>query len=146
MIDWIIKKLGGITQEELAEEICHSEEDCNDCMENIVDVGTLVREQLIGIDDGEDEYFKNMTTDQKKAYLADIYLVSKNKSFYRMLKELTKSQTYKTIKDATDTEQLNFGRATINGFALIEKHIDNLSSQYEDTIKPMEEFDKHEAI
>ena len=109
------------------------------------DISALTREQLKGID-LDVSYLEDMTEKEKKDFLGKAELIAKNDVLDRIIDRLIKSQIDFTVKGAKDMEQVNFGRATINGLTLLREEINRLSALYNDEIKPAEEFDKYDIL
>lgn len=122
---------------------------------NVVD---LVREKLKGFnprtltkigasDDANilvEEFGEN--EEGADAFLSAMKPIAESKEFQVLLDYLNRNQIIYSVKEGLDLNQINFGRATINGTGLVREELDRLLAIYIDRHKPSEHYDKHEAI
>ena len=108
------------------------------------DLTGLTRESLKGVK-VDLSYIDGMTKEEVDSFLVNAYAVMKNPAFKKVLDYLMSEQVDISIKEAGSWEQVLFGRATINGIALIRQEFGALAAMWEDRNK-IEEFDKYKVI
>lgn len=122
---------------------------------NVVD---LVREKLKGFnprllnrikttDDANilvEEFGEN--EEGADAFLAAIKPIAESKEFQVLLDYLNRNQIVYSAQEGLDLNQINFGRATLNGTGLVREELDSLLTIYIDRHKPSEHYDKHEVV
>ena len=108
----------------------------------------LVREQLKGfspkmLDTDDDILVIKDSEGDRESFLSDVKQLSKNEALFSIIEYLTRDQVLYTTKEAINTEQVNFGRASINGMSLVKEEIERIATEYDAEHAGEEEFDKH---
>lgn len=78
--------------------------------------------------------------------LAAAKKLSDDKYLKFMYAHLTRNQIIWSFRHGQTTEQLNFGRMSVNGVELVRDEIDRLTGIFNERNKPPEDFDKHEML
>ncbi len=80
-------------------------------------------------------------------FMSDISDIYKNKSFKILLKCLMHHQVrYCGMQDAGHKDQFNYARATLNGYLILDKEVEDIHNLQKAKIEPQEEFDPHASI
>lgn len=121
-----------------------------------LDVTDLVRHNLKGIrtiidvttigDHDLPDYLSELDRDTRDNYLMKAKQYLEDGVFLPILSYLINSQAEFGIKNAKTPEEVWFGRATINGIALIRDEFERLLVLYEEEHPQVEIFNKHEII
>lgn len=110
-------------------------------------VTDLVREQLKGFDprllDDESDLLDIQGEDERNAFLSKAHDLFENAVLRRILAYLTRNQILFTAKEGRTLEEDNFGRATINGYSLLEEELERLEAVYKKEHEEPEEYDEH---
>lgn len=111
----------------------------------------LVREHMRGFDpralDSEDELIEMLDEGEgADAFLAEVKNLYDNGALGRILTYIERNQIAYTAKEAETLDKVNFGRATLNGIALVREEIERLHTLFVERHRPPEEFDPHEAL
>lgn len=111
----------------------------------------MVREQLIGFDphilDTDDDLPGVLgEVEGEDAFLAKMKALNENKELSLLIAYLKRHQILYSATTAKTLDEINFGRATINGFELLTEEIGRLATVYADRHAKDEEFDQHEAV
>jgi hypothetical protein len=93
-----------------------------------------------------DELFENLSEDEKKELLSNCSLIHNNKAFGKICNEAYTKEILNTTFTAKTTEDQAEGRGKILGIAGIVDLIKSYNSQYMESIKKEEEYDKHSTI
>lgn len=93
-----------------------------------------------------EDLFENLSEDEKKILLSNCALIHNNKSFSKICNEVYTREVLNTIENAETVEQLAEGRGKLLGIAGVTALIQAYNSQYLESIKKQEEFDKNEII
>lgn len=104
------------------------------------DLTAMVRAQLKGLDVNVD-FFASMQEDTKAEFLGSAHKVFTEPAFKRVMDVLKNRQIEFSMLQAEDWEGVKFGRATINGIALVIEEFEELSAAYLETVQPKEKFD-----
>lgn len=110
-----------------------------------VDMAALTRKNLDNIKVGS-QYLEGLTQDDYKSFLSDANVIFTRPVFDAVISHLANMQVEYVAKEAQDLRQVDFGRASINGIALVREEFERLKSLYESTIKPEEKYDKHDIV
>ena len=126
---------------------------------NSLDISALVREKLAGIDlsanliteDHTANYIHHLSEAMKEpgvrhAMLRSAKQISQEPAFKAVLEWLIVSQVLFSVKRAANMDQVNFGRASINGIELVLEEIEYLANLFDSENKVDEPFDPHEVI
>lgn len=107
----------------------------------------LVREQLHGFDFQKQRngFLEDIPADQLPSFLEEAVTIMKGRVFPHVEEYVRTNQIDETINDAETIEHVNFGRATLNGIALIREAMESLVTEYDERHKTQEPFDKHSA-
>ena len=109
-----------------------------------IDTLDLIRNHLGGVSldfIGE----KQLTEKELEELCANAEIMRSNPAFEYILNELINAQGNFTVKNAQTLEQVNFGRATINGLQLFKEEIEKLSNQYREK-HTTEDIDKFSIL
>jgi hypothetical protein len=109
----------------------------------------LLREELKGFDvkildsdlDVEDWYTEQ---DSRRTFLEQCHELFKSSALKDIAKFLIRNQMQYTTTEAKTLEDMNFGRATINGIVLLQEEVDRLNTLYLTEVKPPDKFDEHD--
>lgn len=142
MRDWLIKKLGGVTQEKHDDLIKRS---VRLALQKEASISDVVRSGLKGVS-FSDTYFKDMDEAARKEFVGQIAQVSQNKAFMRLLHELKNIQIIKTFTEATDTDQLKYGQMKVDGILVVEDEIKKLAGIHLDNSTNEEKVDPTQVI
>jgi len=93
-----------------------------------------------------DELFENLSEEDKKILLSDCALMHSNKSFSKICNEVYTREVLNTIQTSETTEQMAEGRGKLLGVAGVIALIQDYNSQYLESIKKEEDFDKNDII
>ena len=112
-----------------------------------VTVTDLVREQLTGFDFSKvrGDLLSEIPPDQMPVYLEEALTIMEGDVFPYVVEYVKRQQVDETINGAESIEHVNFGRATLNGVALINEAMESLVTEYNERHTPKEPFDKHSA-
>lgn len=104
---------------------------------------SLVRQQLHGVQITHDVVgLDAMQIDARSEFLASVHKVMQEPAFMKVLHLLMNEQVRVSMLEAQDWEGVKFGRATINGIALVEEEFEKYDADYLETVQPKEKFDK----
>lgn len=98
------------------------------------------------IDSTDDIELMYEAEDGLESFLADIKAVSDNKSLQEVIKVLKRNQIMHIALETQNIEQVNFGRATVNGFLLLEEEIDRLVGIYAQKHTTEDKYDTNEVV
>jgi hypothetical protein len=109
------------------------------------------REQLKGfnvklLDSDMDIEGQYADIDSRFAFLSECHDLYKNKARIAIENYLKRNQIQFSVKEAVDLEQINFGRATINGITLFDEEVERLNTIYLTEHTPKEQFDDKEIV
>jgi hypothetical protein len=112
---------------------------------------SLLREQLKGFDpklldsdsDIEDWYGD---IDSRTVFLEACHELFKNPARKAIQDFLKRNQLQHSVIEATDLQEINFGRATINGLTLFEEEVERLNTIYLAEHPEKEKFDPSEVV
>lgn len=102
---------------------------------------TLTRRQFKGVDI-DLEFANKMSTEARTDFLASVHKIVTEPAFKRVLHTLMNRQVEVSMLQASDWESVKFGRATVNGIALVDEEFEALDAEYVESVQPKEEFDK----
>lgn len=102
----------------------------------------LVRDQLRGIHYYGVDLMEGWSKEKEKTFLQNVYDLKHNKSFGQISRFLIKHQIDFTSKEAINMDELNFGRATINGITLFVEEVERWYAEWEKQNKPEAKYDK----
>lgn len=105
---------------------------------------SLLRSQMKGID-LNDIYLEELPEDEYREMLKDLYRLKTNKGFFKLINEISNKQVFKIAVETQNMEQVNYGRALINGLTLLKEAIEKYNAIYESKGEK-EFFDKDEVI
>lgn len=98
------------------------------------------------LDDEDDlpEVLQDVESDE--SFLQQCKSLKDNDALWIIVKYLIRNQVLYSAKEAKTLDDINFGRATINGLSLLREEVDRLASVYakRHTAKP--KFDEHEVV
>lgn len=86
------------------------------------------------------------TEDGLNSFLADVHSLSNNKALQEIIKVLKRNQIMHTALETQNLDQVNFGRATVNGLCLLEEEIDRLVGIYTEKNEVEDKYDETEII
>jgi hypothetical protein len=113
-------------------------------------VADMVREQLKGLNKDmllSDDYILDLLPEEEvDGFLSKAQDLKKNPVFRKVIDIIKRDQTQFIAQEALTIEQLNFGRATINGVSLFEEAVDGLVELYLERHEVEGDYDKHSAI
>lgn len=115
---------------------------------NIVD---LTRENLKGFNprllDNEDDLPEVLgEVENQDEFLSKVKSLKDNPAFEIIANYLIRNQIMYSVKTATPLDEINFGRATINGVSLFKEEVARLSTVFEERHAKKPEFDEHEVV
>ncbi len=108
-------------------------------------IADLVRQQLAGIT-VDLSYLDEMSEEEREEFLVKGKQIHENPAFQRVATHRISEQVDLTVKDAKNIEEVNFGRATINGISLLQEEFERLAGMYDEKHKPAEAFNKFETL
>ncbi len=128
-----------------------------DAYKSVFSPKDLIRERLKGIKPNLPEsntilqnHLASLDDVSRLAFLSKAYdIVKNNPTFKLVLESLIVEQEHYSMLEAKDIEEVNFGRATINGLMLIEESLSVLSGMYEEekeTQKPLTDEEKLSSL
>jgi len=79
-------------------------------------------------------------------FLADIKTVSDSIALKELIKVLKRNQIMHTALETNNIEQVNFGRATVNGLMLLEDEIDRLVGIHNERNETEDNYDTNEVV
>lgn len=89
------------------------------------------REHMGGIDLLDNSEVDEMAEDEGlDAFLAQVRDLDKNPAFEKIRRTLERNQLQFTALEAENIDQVNFGRATVNGLRLFREEVDRLVGEY----------------
>ncbi len=111
-------------------------------------VTDMCRERFAGFDfkENEKDLIAQIPVDRVDDYLDSAVTIKKSDVFNYIIDYMIRKQVEAYTNDASDIEKINFGRATLNGIALVEEGIDSLVTEYNYRNTDNEDFDEHNAI
>lgn len=111
----------------------------------------LVREQLKGINprilDNENDILVDVVGDDSiDSFLAACHDLHKSIALSKIIDYLVRDQVLYSAKTAVGLEEINFGRATINGLSLLREEVERLDTVYAERHAVEPKFDAHEVV
>lgn len=111
----------------------------------------MLREQLAGfdpkiLDDDDDLPGVLEEVEGQDSFLAKMKTLSENKELELLVAYLTRNQILHSATSAKTLDEINFGRATVNGFTLLMDEISRLATVYKDRHSNEPDFDEHEVL
>jgi hypothetical protein len=107
----------------------------------------LTRENLKGLDTrtllNEDGLIDMMDDEELDGFLAKAKDLDRNHVFKKICAYIKRTQIQQTVLAAGNMNEVNFGRATINGVSLVEDMLASLLILYEERHSEEGEYDKH---
>lgn len=114
---------------------------------NLVDI---VREQMKGFNPqlllDDSDLTDLMDGEELDGFLAKAKDLTDNIVLKKICEHIKRNQMQYSALESNSLEQLNFGRATINGVSLLEDELDSLVLLYEQRHAKEEDYDKHSAF
>jgi len=80
------------------------------------------------------------------SFLSDMTSLSNNKSLQEVIKVIKRNQVMFIALESQNIEQVNFGRASINGLMLLGDEIDRLAGIHAKRNEPEENYDKGSVV
>ncbi len=128
-----------------------------DAYKSVFSPKDLIRERLKGIKPNLPEsntilqnHLASLDDVSRLAFLSKAYdIVKNNPTFKLVLESLIVEQEHYSMLEAKDIEEVNFGRATINGHMHIEESLAVMSGRYEEekeTQKPLTDEEKLSSL
>ena len=116
-----------------------------------VSIIDLVREVMKGFNprdlDSEEELLEMLEDeDSVDAFLAEAKKLTENTALPKILAYIERNQIQYSARDAKTLEEINFGRATLNGIQLLRDELASLLTAWEERHAPPEEFDPFDPI
>ncbi len=111
-------------------------------------VTDMCREKLAGFDfkENKKDFISSIPEDEIMDYLQKAVSIKESNVFNFVIDYMTRKQIEVYSNEAINLEKINFGRATLNGIALIDEAIEELSDEYARRIETDEDFDKHLSV
>lgn len=110
-----------------------------------LDVVDLVRERLKGVR-VETAYLDDMPKEERRDFLANAKDLHENQTLKTIAEHLQSEQIIFIAKEAKSQEHANFGRATINGIALVQDEVKRLAGIWDNETQLQESYNEHEVI
>lgn len=109
------------------------------------------REQMKGFNGTELNSYSDLeeiydTEDGLEAFMANVKSLSDNPALDAIINLLKRNQLQFTALESENLEQVNFGRATVNGLQLFREEVDRLVGVYKEMHKHEDEFDPNEVL
>lgn len=92
------------------------------------------------------ELFENLSENDKKDLLSFCSVTFTNILFEKLFNEIYTKQVMETISNIDNNDLSKENKGKLLGIAGVKEMFQNLHSQYLDTIKKQEDFDKNKAI
>lgn len=110
-------------------------------------VTDMVRERLAGFDfkENEKDLISSIPKDRTMEFLDEAVTMKEGAVLPFLIDYMIRQQAEYTLTDADSMERINFGRATLNGIALIEEGVDSLFAEYERRTADEEHYDEHSS-
>lgn len=105
----------------------------------------LLRKQLAGISP-DWEAIEKMSAEEREAFLTSVHKIYHEPAFKILIKELKFSQLAFSMLQAEDWEKTIFGRATVNGIALVDEEFEGYEAAYQDMVSKKPDFDKDAIV
>lgn len=86
------------------------------------------------------------TQERQMTFLENCKKVIENEDFRKMMEHLYTRQLVNSALESEDIDAVNFGRATINGLALVEENLTRYTNIYYERTQRDPEYDKYEII
>jgi len=83
---------------------------------------------------------------KRKEFLESAHNIFREPAFQEVLNDLVERQIEHSIRMTKNWEQVMFDRATLNGFDLVKEEFGMLEGEFQNTIKPAEQFNKHDIL
>lgn len=111
-------------------------------------VTDMCRERLAGFDfkENEKDLIASIPKERRMEYLEEAVTMKEGDVLPFIIDYMIRKQVEAYTNEAETIETINFGRATLNGIALVEEGIDSLVTEYENRTKEKEDFDEHSAV
>lgn len=110
----------------------------------------LVREQMFGFDKrmlyDDSDYEENEKGELTDDFLSHVHDLDENPALDMIIMLLKREQVMFTALEAENIEQVNFGRATINGLQLIREETDRLVGIYNQRHAGEGDYDHSEVV
>lgn len=122
---------------------------------NKVTYSDMMRESMKGFNPllldyvgSEDDILDSITEKEESVsdFLSNIKSISRNPAFKSMCKWIIRNQIIFTALDSENMDQVNFGRASVNGVKLVEDEVNRLALVYDERHTSEPEFDEHEVV
>lgn len=115
------------------------------------DVRDLLREDLGGFNrnllDSEDGLPEALgSVEDQNAFLEGVRDLYGNESLWTILDYLTRDQIMYAVKEAETLAQVNFARASVNGWTLLREEVGRLHALWKERTSRPEEFDPHAVL
>lgn len=112
---------------------------------------SVFREQMKGfdpkqIDNQDDIEVLYETEDGLDSFLADTVALNNNKTLQELINVLKRNQVMHIAMETNNIEEVNFGRATINGLLLLQEEIARLAAIHAKKNEKEEEYDETELL
>lgn len=116
-----------------------------------VSIADMVRENLKGFDpklfDTEEDLPHILgEIEEQDSFLGKVYSLKKNDTINTIINYIIRNQISFSATQAKDLNEINFGRATINGLELFRDEINRLATIYEERHANEPDFDKHDVV
>lgn len=111
-----------------------------------VDPVELTRRYYVGITSDDLLYLVNMEEGQREAFLGAIYQIVEGGKLKPIADKIMQEQVEMSVKYARNMEEVNHGRATLNGVALFMDELKYLHSLYEQQYIQKSEFNKFDIL
>lgn len=111
----------------------------------------LIREQLKGINpklfENDNDILVEMAgEDSINTFLSGVHDLNKSNALSRILDVLIRDQVLHSAKEAIGLDEINFGRATVNGLSLLREEVGRLDTVYLERHAKEPEFDEHSVV
>jgi hypothetical protein len=116
-------------------------------------INDLIREQLKGFDikllnlDNSHDVWTDLAGEEEvDVFLTKCHQLRENESLNKIIDWLIREQMIFMSQESNSVQELNFGRATINGLSLFREKVVELDKLYVERHKPEEVFDSHKVL
>jgi len=109
-------------------------------------IADFIRDKYKGIKFVSSDIFDGMTEAEIKDFKAECSTIFSKKCFSKVLDNLINEQVNFSIRQAQNMEQVNFGRATVNGIELVRDVFAEFDSETKKENSKPEEFNRFNVI
>lgn len=99
--------------------------------------------KLIG---GQEDVLHDIPEGERLGFLGDLADVIENDSFRTLMEDLYTKQLITTSLESEDIDEVNFGRATINGIKIVEESLERYANIYYERSSDESDYDEYSII